>query len=149
MHRSSESVAGPGFPALGQGPSRADQPGKKSLTATIRNRTGRGGRAHFPLWRRCRAALDIVRKTPRSKMRLRQLQTTAIDQAAGIVNLTTMLAHASGRKDRLGLASYVPSPRQPIPQRHGRSSDLRTAVTALFALVGICRRGRSGCAGPL
>jgi len=32
------------------------------------------------------------------------MQTTAIDQTAGIVNLTTLLAHSSGEMDRLGLA---------------------------------------------
>src|SRR5262249_56071416 len=41
------------------------------------------------------SGLDIVRKTL-GQHEIATVQTTAIDQAAGIVNLTTMLAHASG-----------------------------------------------------
>jgi hypothetical protein len=40
-----------------------------------------------------RRGLDIVRKTL-GQHEIATVQTTAIDQAAGIVNLTTMLAHA-------------------------------------------------------
>ena len=41
------------------------------------------------------SGLDIVRKVL-GQHEIATMQTTAIDQAAGIVNLTTMLAHASG-----------------------------------------------------
>jgi hypothetical protein len=67
---------------------------EKSLTATIRNgRAGEGERTfrYAPL----SSGLDIVRKTL-GQHEIAMVQTTAIDQAAGIVNLITMLAHASG-----------------------------------------------------
>jgi hypothetical protein len=41
------------------------------------------------------SGLDIVRKTL-GQHEIATLQTTAIDQTAGMVNLTTTLAHASG-----------------------------------------------------
>ena len=41
------------------------------------------------------SGLDIVRKTL-SQYEIATVQTTSLDQAAGIVNLTTVLAHASG-----------------------------------------------------
>ena len=41
------------------------------------------------------SGLEIVRKTL-GQHEIATVQTTAIDQAAGIVNLTTVLAHASG-----------------------------------------------------
>ena len=41
------------------------------------------------------SGLDIVRKVL-GQHEIATMQTTAIDQAAGIVNLTTVLAHASG-----------------------------------------------------
>src|SRR6266508_5407460 len=41
------------------------------------------------------SGLDIVRKTL-GQHEIAIVQTTAIDQTAGMVNLTTMLAHASG-----------------------------------------------------
>jgi hypothetical protein len=67
---------------------------EKSLTATIRSgRPGEGQRTfHYaPL----ASGLDIVRKTL-GQHEIATVQTTAIDPAAGMVNLTTMLAHASG-----------------------------------------------------
>jgi hypothetical protein len=44
-----------------------------------------------------------VRKTL-GQHEIATVQTTAIDQAAGIVNLTAVLAHSSGEMDRLRLA---------------------------------------------
>src|SRR5262249_54483130 len=41
------------------------------------------------------SGLDIVRKTL-GQHEIATMQTTAIDQASGLVNLTTVLAHASG-----------------------------------------------------
>jgi hypothetical protein len=41
------------------------------------------------------SGLDIVRKTL-SQREIATVQTTSIEQTAGIVNLTTVLAHASG-----------------------------------------------------
>ena len=67
---------------------------EKSLTATIRTgRPGDGERSfrYAPL----SSGLDIVRKTL-GQHEIATVQTTAIDQTAGMVNLTTTLAHASG-----------------------------------------------------
>src|SRR4029453_13530822 len=92
MHRSSESVAALAS-ALAKAQAELVNP-EKSLTATIRpGRPGEGGRGfrYAPL----PSGLDIVRKTL-GQHEIATMQTTAIDREAGLVNLTTMLAHASG-----------------------------------------------------
>src|SRR5262249_43078811 len=92
MQRSSESVAALAA-ALAKAQAELVNP-EKSLTATIprgrpaeRERTFR----YAPL----SSGLDIVRKTL-GQHEIATMQTTAMDQAAGLVNLTTVLAHASG-----------------------------------------------------
>src|SRR4029453_13768579 len=92
MHRSSESVAALAS-ALAKAQAELVNP-EKSLTATIRGGRPGGGERTFryaPL----SSGLDIVRKTL-GQHEIATVQTTAVDQAAGLVNLTTMLAHASG-----------------------------------------------------
>src|SRR6202163_4881800 len=92
MHRSSESVAALAG-ALAKAQAELANP-EKSLTATIKGaRAGEGDRSfrYAPL----PSGLEIVRKTL-GQHQIAAIQTTAIDQAAGLVNLTTMLAHASG-----------------------------------------------------
>jgi ERF superfamily len=92
MHRASESVAALAS-ALAKAQAALVNP-EKSLTATIQNgRAGEGERTfrYAPL----SSGLDIVRKTL-GQHEIAMVQTTAIDQTAGIVNLTTVLAHASG-----------------------------------------------------
>src|SRR5215472_13723204 len=82
MPRSSESVAALAS-ALAKAQAELVNP-EKSLTATIRiGRPGEGERSfrYAPL---------------SSEHEIATLQTTAIDQTAGMVNLTTTLAHASG-----------------------------------------------------
>jgi hypothetical protein len=131
MHRSSESIAALAS-ALAKAQAVLVNP-EKSLSATIRS--GRGGEGeqtfrYAPL----SSGLDIVRKTL-GQHEIATLQTTAIDQTSGIVNLTTMLAHASGE----WIASdwpVCPVADMVSPQRMG------TALTyarryALFTLVGI------------
>jgi hypothetical protein len=89
MHRSSESVAALAS-ALAKAQAELVNP-EKSLTATIRSgRPGEGERSfrYAPL----ASGLDIVCKTL-GQHEIATVQTTAI---AGVVNLTTMLAHASG-----------------------------------------------------
>src|SRR4029453_14257907 len=126
MHRSRESVAALASP-LAKAQAEMVKP-EKSLTATIR--TGRTGEAertfrYAPL----SSGLDIVRKAL-GQHEIATVQTTAIDQAAGIVNLTTMLAHASGE----WIASDWPVCSN--PQRMGAAlPDARRY--ALFTLVGI------------
>ena len=92
MHRSSPSIACLAA-ALAKAQAELVNP-EKSLTATIRSdeqgRTEQTFR-YAPL----SSGLEIVRKTL-GQHEIATVQTTAIDQAAGVVNLTTMLAHASG-----------------------------------------------------
>src|SRR6202521_2898109 len=92
MHRSSESIAALAT-ALAKAQGELVNP-EKSLTATIKtDRAGDFERTfHYaPL----SSGLDIVRKTLGGH-EIATIQTTAVDQAAGTVNLTTVLAHASG-----------------------------------------------------
>jgi ERF superfamily len=92
MPRSSETVAALAS-ALAKAQAELVNP-EKSLTATIRTgRLGENERSfrYAPL----SSGLDIVRKTL-GQHEIATLQTTAIDQTAGMVNLTTTLAHASG-----------------------------------------------------
>src|SRR5215471_4262320 len=92
MPRSSETVAALAS-ALAKAQAELVNP-EKSLTATIRTgRAGEGERSfrYAPL----SSGLDIVRKTL-SKHEIATVQTTAIDPAAQMVNLSTVLAHASG-----------------------------------------------------
>src|SRR5512145_1179527 len=93
MPRSSNSVAALAA-ALAKAQAQLVNP-EKSLIATVQTgRTGEGGERTFryaPL----SSGLDIVRKTL-GQHEIATVQTTALDQTAGLVNLTTMLAHASG-----------------------------------------------------
>jgi hypothetical protein len=101
MHRSSESIASLAA-ALAKAQAELVNP-EKSLVATIRSEGAKGKEQTFryaPL----SSGLDIVRKTF-GQHEIATMQTTAIDQTAGLVNLTTVLAHSSGGVDRLGLAS--------------------------------------------
>src|SRR3989442_7921822 len=131
MHRSSESVAALAS-ALAKAQAELINP-EKSLTATIRTgRAGEGERTfrYAPL----SSGLDIVRKTL-GQHEIATVQTTAIDQAAGIVNLTTMLAHASGE----WIASdwpVCPIAETANPQRMGAALTYARRY-ALFTLVGI------------
>src|SRR5262244_536450 len=92
MPRSSETVAALAT-ALAKAQAALTNP-EKSLVATIRTcRPGESERSfrYAPL----SSGLDIVRKTL-GQHEIATVQTTAIDQTAGMVNLTTTLAHASG-----------------------------------------------------
>lgn len=67
---------------------------EKSLVATIRA-DGRGGADKSFRYAPLSTGLDIIRKTL-GQHELAAMQTTSIDQRAGIVSLTTVLAHSSG-----------------------------------------------------
>ena len=131
MHRSSESVAALAS-ALAKAQAELVNP-EKSLTATIwTGRPGEGERSfrYAPL----SSGLDIVRKTL-GQHEIATVQTTAIDQASGIVNLTTVLAHASGE----WIASDWPVCQiadMARPQRMGAALTYARRY-ALFTLVGI------------
>jgi hypothetical protein len=129
--RSSESVAALAS-ALAKAQAELINP-EKSLMATIRTgRAGDGERSfrYAPL----SSGLDIVRKTL-GQHEIATVQTTAIDQTAGMVNLTTTLAHASGE----WIASdwpVCPIAETANPQRMGAALTYARRY-ALFTLVGI------------
>jgi ERF superfamily len=131
MHRSSDSVAALAS-ALAKAQAELVNP-EKSLTATIRTaRPGEGERSfrYAPL----SSGLDIVRKTL-GQHEIATVQTTAIDHTAGMVNLTTTLAHASGE----WIASdwpVCPIAETANPQRMGAALTYARRY-ALFTLVGI------------
>src|SRR5262245_17867894 len=131
MHRSSNSVAALAA-ALAKAQAVLINP-EKSLTATIRSgRAGEGERSfrYAPL----SSGLDIVRKTL-GQQEIATIQTTAIDQATSLINLTTMLAHASGE----WIASdwpVCPVSDMASPQRMGAALTYARRY-ALFTLVGI------------
>jgi hypothetical protein len=131
MHRSSETI-GAIAAALAKAQAELSNP-EKSLTATIHSPFPREGDRTFR-YASLASGLDIVRKSL-GRHEIATVQTTAIDNEAGLIRLTTILAHASGE--------WVSSdwPVCPVgatasPHRMG------TALTyarryALFTLVGI------------
>jgi len=131
MPRSSETVAALAS-ALAKAQAELVNP-EKSLTATIR--TGPPGeRERSVRYAPLSSGLDIVRKTL-GQHEIATLQTTAIDQTAGMVNLTTTLAHASGE----WIASdwpVCPIAETANPQRMGAALTYARRY-ALFTLVGI------------
>jgi ERF superfamily protein len=131
MQRSSESIAALAS-ALAKAQAQLVNP-EKTLTAVVRpSRAGERERTfrYAPL----ASGLDIVRKTL-GEHEIAILQTTAIDQSSGIVNLTTTLAHASGE----WVASVwpiCPVAEMAMPQRMGAALTYARRY-ALFTLVGI------------
>ena len=106
---------------------------EKSLVATIREE-GRHGREQTFRYAPLSSGLDIVRKVL-GQHEIATVQTTSIDQPAGFVNLTTVLAHASGE----WIASDWPvCPVSDIasPRRMGAALTYARRY-ALFSLVGI------------
>jgi hypothetical protein len=92
MQRSSETI-GTIAAALAKAQTQLVNP-EKSLIGTIRSDLASGAERAFryaPL----SSGLDIVRKTL-SQHEIATVQTTSIDETAGIVRLSTVLAHASG-----------------------------------------------------
>src|ERR1700736_3716433 len=131
VHRSSDSFAALAA-ALAKAQAHLVNP-EKSLTATIR--TGRAGETertfrYAPL----SSGLEIVRKTL-SEHEIAVIQTTAIDQASRMLNLTTLLAHSSGE----WIASHWPvGAMAEVATPHRRGAALTYARRyALFTLVGI------------
>ena len=92
VHRSSPSIASLAA-ALAKAQAELVNP-EKSLTATIRS-DERGRTEQTFCYASLSSGLDIVRKTL-GQPEIATVQTTAIDQAAGVVNLTTVQAHSSG-----------------------------------------------------
>jgi len=131
MQRSSESI-GAIAAALAKAQGELTNP-EKSLMATIRS-DGPGAAERSFRYAPLSSGLDIVRKTL-SQHEIATVQTTAIDQTAGIVNLTTVLAHASGE----WIASdwpVCPISETTTPHRMGAALTYARRY-ALFTLVGI------------
>jgi hypothetical protein len=131
MQRSSETI-GTIAAALAKAQAQLVNP-EKSLVGTIRSdrpdATERSFR-YAPL----SSGLDIVRKTL-SQHEIATVQTTSIDETAGIVRLSTVLAHASGE----WIASDWPVcaiSETAAPHRMGAALTYARRY-ALFTLVGI------------
>ena len=92
MDRSSESI-GAIAAALAKAQVELTNP-EKSLTANLPS-SARGENGDSFRYAPLSSGLDIVRKCL-GRHEIAVVQTTAIDQEAGLVRLTTMLAHASG-----------------------------------------------------
>src|SRR5690242_16810735 len=131
MQRSSETI-GTIAAALAKAQAQLVNP-EKSLVGTIRSDKPTGSDRSFryaPL----STGLDIVRKTL-SQHEIATVQTTSIDQSAGIVRLSTVLAHASGE----WIASDWPVcaiEETAAPHRMGAALTYARRY-ALFTLVGI------------
>jgi hypothetical protein len=129
MQCSSESI-GTIAAALAKAQAQLVNP-EKSLVATVRSDEGAEQTFRYaPL----SSGLDIVRKTL-SQHEIATVQTTSIDEAAGIVRLSTVLAHASGE----WIASdwpVCPIAETERPQRMGAALTYARRYS-LFTLVGI------------
>jgi hypothetical protein len=131
MQRSSETI-GTIAAALAKAQAQLVNP-EKSLVGTIRSDQTNGPERSFryaPL----SSGLDIVRKTL-SQHEIATVQTTSIDEAAGTLRLSTVLAHASGE----WIASDWPVcaiSETAAPHRMGAALTYARRY-ALFTLVGI------------
>ena len=131
MQRSSETI-GTIAAALAKAQAQLVNP-EKSLVGTIRSDGSTAAERSFryaPL----SSGLDIVRKTL-SQHEIATVQTTSIDETAGIVRLSTVLAHASGE----WIASDWPVcaiSETSAPHRMGAALTYARRY-ALFTLVGI------------
>jgi ERF superfamily len=131
MHRSSESIGGIAT-ALAKAQAELTNP-EKSLVGTIRSPFQREDDRTFryaPL----SSGLDIVRKIL-GKHEIATVQATSIDKEAGLVRLSTVLAHASGE----WISSdwpVCPVSEMIAPHRMGAALTYARRY-ALFTLVGI------------
>lgn len=131
MHRSSETI-GAIASALARAQGELTNP-EKSLIATIRSPFPREADRTFR-YASLASGLDIVRKAL-GQQEIATVQTTAIDQTAGQIQLTTLLAHASGE----WISSDWPvcaTSETANPHRMGAALSYARRY-ALFALVGI------------
>ena len=130
MQRSSETI-GTIAAALAKAQAQLVNP-EKSLVGTVRSERGGADRAfrYAPL----SSGLDIVRKTL-SQHEIATVQTTSIDATAGIVRLSTVLAHASGE----WIASDWPvcAISETSTPHHMGAALTYARRYALFTLVGI------------
>jgi hypothetical protein len=131
MQRSSESIAALAA-ALAKAQIELTNP-EKALIGSIETKDRNTPERLFR-YASLASGLEIVRKTL-GRHEIATVQTTAIDQASGIVNLTTVLAHASGE----WIASDWPVcavSETTAPHRMGAALTYARRY-ALFTLVGI------------
>jgi hypothetical protein len=131
MHRSSPSISNLAG-ALAKAQIELVNP-EKSLTATIKA-AGPGGAEQTFSYASLSSGLDIVRKTL-GHHEIATVQTTAVDQTTGLINLTTLLAHASGEwiASDWPVCSVIETE---TPHRMGAALTYARRY-ALFTLVGI------------
>jgi hypothetical protein len=131
MQRSSESI-GAIAGALAKAQVEIANP-EKSMTAIIRSPFPREGDRSFR-YASLSAGLDLVRKSL-GRHEIATVQTTSIDDAAGLIRLTTTLAHSSGE----WVSSewpVCPVGETAAPHRLGAALTYARRY-ALFTLVGI------------
>jgi ERF superfamily len=131
MQRSSETI-GAIAGALAKAQIELANP-EKSLTATIRSPFSREADRSFR-YASLSSGLDLVRKSL-GRHEIATVQTTSIDEGAGLIRLTTLLAHASGE----WISSdwpVCPISETAAPHRMGAALTYARRY-ALFALVGI------------
>jgi hypothetical protein len=131
MQRSSESI-GAIAGALAKAQIELANP-EKSLTATIRSPFPREGDRSFR-YASLSSGLDLVRKSL-GRHEIATVQTTSIDEAAGLIRLTTTLAHASGEWVSSDWPVCAVSETS-APHRMGAALTYARRY-ALFTLVGI------------
>src|SRR5215208_4560649 len=131
MHRASETI-GNIAGALAKAQTELTNP-EKSLTATIQSPFPREADRSFR-YASLSSGLDIVRKCL-GQHEIATVQTTAIDHEAGLIRLTTLLAHSSGE----WMSSdwpVCPVSETAAPHRMGAALTYARRY-ALFTLVGI------------
>jgi hypothetical protein len=131
MQRQSESIAALAA-ALAKAQIELENP-EKSLIGSIQTKERHVAERLFR-YASLASGLEIVRKTL-GQHEIATVQTTAIDQVAGIINLTTVLAHASGE----WISSdwpVCPISETATPHRMGAALTYARRY-ALFTLVGI------------
>src|ERR1700680_648720 len=131
MHRSSESI-GTIAGALAKAQIELANP-EKSLTATIRSPFPREGGRSFR-YASLSSGLDLVRKSL-GRQEIATVQTTSIDEGAGLIRLTTTLAHSSGEWVSSDWP-VCPVSETATPHRMGAALTYARRY-ALFTLVGI------------
>src|SRR5215210_2231145 len=131
MPRSSETI-GAIAGALAKAQIELANP-EKSLTATIRSPFPREGERSFR-YASLSSGLDLVRKSL-GRHEIATVQSTSIDDAAGLIRLTTTLAHSSGEWVSSDWP-VCPVSETAAPHRMGAALTYARRY-ALFTLVGI------------
>src|SRR5437773_1768988 len=131
MQRSSDSI-GAIAGALAKAQIELQNP-EKSLTATIRSPLSRGADRSFR-YASLSSGLDLVRNSL-GRQEIATVQTTSIDEAAGLIRLTTTLAHSSGEWVSSDWP-VCPVSETAAPHRMGAALTYARRY-ALFTLVGI------------